>query len=176
MKRFAIFIFLLAACATKPQQPIPARLDVVPPGVLDALCARLQMDAIGTGAPLALVNTTRPLATQQTLSSLMLIAERGARTNGARLNASASDANRTLPISTEQAACRWRPLTPAQGAQLHDEMLIELSAPTSNPFAPREAGLFARASLDGGSASWYWIALVPYGDRWRVRGVSVLVQ
>lgn len=180
MKRIAIIALLLvtAACASKPKVPPPPPPDTISPAALDALCARLQMDAIATGTPLALVTTTRPLATQSSITSLLLIAERGARSNPQRLGMTMMEGNRALPFSTEGASCSWKTMTPAQAATLRDEMIVELSAPASNPFSAREAGIFARVSLggEGMSASWYWISLVPYGDRWAVRSVSVLVQ
>lgn len=180
MKRTAIIaLLLLAACASKPKVPPPPPPDTISGAALDALCARLQMDTIASTAPLALVTTTRPIATQQSISSLILIAARGARTNPQRLAMTMAEGNRILPISIEEStACAWKPLTPAQAATLHDEMIVELSAPASNPFNAREAGIFVRVSLagEGVSSSWYWIALASYGDHWAVRGVSVLVQ
>lgn len=180
MRRIAIIALLLlcSACASKPKTPPPPPPDTIPAMAIDSLCARLEMDAIATGAPLALVSTTRPLATQQSISALMLIQERNARTNPQRLAMTMVQGNRTLPVSTEGTNCGWKSITAAQVAGLHDEMIVELSAPTPNPFSQREAGIFARVSLggEGMSASWYWISLVSYGDRWAVRGVSVLVQ
>jgi len=170
----ATVAILLAACSSAPKPPpltAPA-WDAVPPAVLDALCSRLRMDAIATGAPLAIVSTTRPLATQQSLSALIYLM-RG-RPIAERVASAVVDGNRSMPVTTEGAACAWRAVTPAQLPRLQDEMVIELSAPALHPLAPREAGLFARAAVGGEHASWYWVTLVPHGDRWGVAGVSVL--
>lgn len=174
--RGLITIALLAmtlACATRPAAPLTAP-DTVPPAVLEALCGRLRIDAIASTAPLAIVSETRPLATQQSMGALA-ITSRG-RVNGNRIAASAVEANRVLPLAVQDGQCTWRPVAPAQLHRYRDEMLVELSAPAANPFAPREAGLFARVTVGGEGASWYWISLVPYGDRWAVGGVGVLVQ
>ena len=133
------------------------------------------MDAIASGAPLALVGTTRALATPETLSALALVS-RGGRTSRSRVAASAADANRSIPITTEGASCSWRVIPVNQIDRHRDEMLLELSAPMLHPFASKQAGLFARASVGGQGASWYWISLVPTGDTWSVSQVGVLVQ
>jgi hypothetical protein len=167
-----------AGCASQPKTPPPPPPDTISATALDALCARLQMDAFATGSPLALVNTTRPLATQTSVSSLMLIAERNAHTNPQRLGMTMVQGNRALPVSIDGSSCAWKSITLAQAASLRDEVIVELSAPAPSPFSARDAGIFARVSVggEGSSASWYWIALAAYGDRWAVRGVSVLVQ
>ena len=175
MNRLLIVLpFVFFACASPPPAAPPPRIDVVPVAALDAFCARLQMDAIASGAPISIVSTTQPLATQQSVSSLRLVA-RG-RNKPSNVAQSAADANRALPVSTEGSTCRWRPVAVADIDRHYDEMLVELSAPAANPFSPREAGLFARVTVGGEGAAWYWIAMVPYGERWRVAGVSVLVQ
>jgi hypothetical protein len=135
----------------------------------------LRIDAIASSAsPLAIVRTTRPLATQQSMSALAMTA-RG-RVKGGRIAASAQEANRELALQTAGTSCTWRPIRVADMAAHHDEMLVEISAPAINPFAPKQGGLFARMTVGGEGASWYWISLVPYGDHWAVGGVSVLSQ
>ncbi len=166
-------IALLAACATQPAPP-PTAPDTVPAAALDALCARLRIDAIASTAPLTIVRTTRPLATQQSMSALAMTA-RG-RVKGGRIAASAQEANRELALQTSGTSCTWRPIRVADMAAHHDEMLVEISAPAINPFAPKQGGLFARMTVGGEGASWYWISLVPHGDQWAVGGVSVLSQ
>ncbi|HEX8408626.1 MAG TPA: hypothetical protein VF883_07170 [Thermoanaerobaculia bacterium] len=170
----AVVAALLAACSSAPKPPpltAPA-WDAVPAAVLDALCTRLRMDAIATGAPLAIVSTTRPIATQQSLSALVYLM-RG-RPIAERVASAVVDGNRSIPVTTEGSSCAWRAVPAAQLPRLRDEMVIELSAPALHPLAPREAGLFARATVGGEHASWYWVTLVPHGDRWGVAGVSVL--
>jgi hypothetical protein len=166
-------IALLTACATQPAPTLTAP-DAVPAAALDALCARLRMDAIASTAPLTIVRTTRPLATQPSMTALAMIA-RG-RVKGGRIGLSAQEANRELPLQTAGTSCTWRPIRVADMAAHHDEMLVEVSAPAINPFAPKHGGLFARVTVGGEGASWYWVALVPHGDQWAVGGVSILSQ
>lgn len=144
----------------------------MPPAVLDALCARLQMDAIATGAPLAIVDTTRPLANQQSLSALSMTAI--GRVKGDRIGLSAAEANRAIPLMFAGTSCEWRAVRVADLPRVRDEMVVELSAPMINPFSPKEGGLFARVSLGGENASWYWVTLAPVGGGWAVGIVHVL--
>ncbi len=167
---------LLLACATpapKPQLTAPD-WTTIPSGVLDGLCARLQMDAIATGAPLAIVSTTRPLATPQSLNALAILAK--GRVSGDLVTKSVAEMNRALPVTTEGATCNWRTIAAEQLAAHRDELMVEVSAPSLNPFAPKSGGMFARVSVGGEGASWYWITLVPHNGRWAVGPVYVLVQ
>jgi hypothetical protein len=170
------FCFLLSCAAPPPAKPqlVAPQWDAIPPGVLDTLCNRLRMDAIATGAPLAIVGTTRALANQQSLSALAFAARSGRTT--ARAGTSVTDANRAIEVVTAGSSCAWKKITPDDAARLYDEMIVELSAPALHPFSSREAGLFARVSLGGQGASWYWISLHPAGDRWAVGSVVVLSQ
>lgn len=166
---------MLVACAMNPPPPLAAPAwDTIPAGVLDALCTRLTMDAIATGAPLAIVTTSRPLGTSEAISALAR-AGRG-RTKYSRVAASMEEANRSIPVTTAGSSCAWRPVPETQLDRVRDEMLLELSAPLVHPFLPRQAGLFARAAVDGQGPSWYWVTLAPHGDAWSVVSVTVLVQ
>jgi len=170
-----LFVLLLTACAASSNNPplVAPQWDAVPPPVLDALCARLQMDAIATSGALAVIDTTQPLATAQSFSALSVMAVGPVKSD--RLVTSAAEANRTIPLMTTGTACEWRPIRAADRAQHRDEVIVELSAPAINPFSRKQAGLFARASLEGATPSWYWIALVPQGDRWAIGSVHVIV-
>jgi hypothetical protein len=89
---------------------------------------------------------------------------------------SAAELNRTLPVVSEGATCRWRPIAASQLDAHRDELVIEISAPGIHPFAPKTGGLLVRASVGGEGASWYWITLFPASGRWVVGPVYVLVQ
>jgi len=172
--RSALCALIFVSCASQPTPQLTApEWTAVPPAVLDSLCARLQMDAIATGSPLALVSTTRPLANPQSLNALALTAKR-VKTDRAAL--SAAELNRSLPVVSEGATCQWRPIAASQISTHHDELIVEISAPGIHPFAPKSGGVLARVSVGGQGASWYWITLIPAGGRWVVGPVYVLVQ
>ena len=178
-RRLVVFLLalLFVSCATQPQQkPQLTAPDwaAIPPGVLDAFCARLQMDAISTGAPLTLVSTTRALANPQSISALALLARGRAKTN--RVPMSTEELNRSIPILSDGPMCAWRAIPASQLDAHRDEMVVELSAPAINPFEPKTGGMFARVAVGGQGASWYWISLIPRGGRWVVGPVYVLVQ
>lgn len=175
MKKF-VLLLLLAGCATQPTRNLAAPdWTSVPPAVLDALCARLQMDAIANpGSPLTVVSTTRPLANAQSLGALALTAK--GRPKADRVALSSTELNRALPVTSDGSTCRWRPIAAARLDAHHDEMVVELSAPSIHPFAPGTGGLFARVSVGGEGPSWYWVTLFPSGGRWAIGPVYVLVQ
>ena len=174
--RVALCALLLSACATKPATaPLTApECDVIPVGVLDVLCSRLRMDAIAGTAPLAIVDTTRPLGTAEAMAALSRMG-RG-RTPAGRVVTSVQEANRKVPVTTTGGSCAWLPVAERDLARHRDEMLVEISSPLLHPYFPRQGGLFARVTVGGEGASWYWIALAPHGTGWRVVQVTVLVQ
>ena len=175
MKKIVLLV-LLAACATQPPKPQLTAPDwpSVPPGILDAFCVRLQMDAIATGAPLALVSTTRPLANPQSFEALARLSRGRVKTS--RVPMSAEELNRSLPIVSEGSSCGWSAFAASQLDAHRDEMIVELSAPAINPFEPKTGGMFARVTVGGQGASWYWITLIPRSEGWAVGPVFVLVQ
>ena len=172
----ALCALLLATCVTPATPIVPPDWTAIPLEVVDAFCARLQTDAIATGSPVTIVSTTRPLATARSMGILPLTVGAPAGTMSNNASESMALMNRTMPITTQGSACPWR-VIPAERYQQHfDEVIVELSAPALHPFSPREAGMFARVTVGGEAASWYWIHLVQTPDGWRPARVSVLVQ
>jgi hypothetical protein len=164
---------LLTACASRPPAPTQApQWDVLPARIADALCVRLKMDAIATGRT-AIVKVTQPLVTTQNLKALA-----GSTTpRGAKQRAAAAVVNRAIPIELGRGACSWEPIDVRDVDKHSDAMLVELSAPILHPFNSHEGGVIARVSLGGNEhQSLYWISMVPRGDQWAVRFVSVLFE
>jgi hypothetical protein len=158
-----LFAVLPIGAAPRPAAP---DWEMVPSGVVDALCQRLKMDAIATGR-LAIVRLTQPLITPQAIATL-------AGPKKVRKAPAAPFVNRAVPIDFTGSDCHWRPIEPEELGQQPDEMVVELSAPLANPYSKGEAGLFVRVTLGGEHPAWYWISLVPRGDGWGVRFVFVL--
>jgi hypothetical protein len=163
---------LSTACASAPKAPLEApKWDAIPSRVVDALCRRLQLDAIATGRT-AIVKVTQPLANPQSMAALA-----GSTTpRGAKRRANAAVTNRAIPIEIGRGACAWDPIDVRDTAKHSDAMLVELSAPLLHPFNAREAGVLARVSLGDQHQSLYWVSLVPRGDQWGVRFVTVLFE
>jgi hypothetical protein len=164
--------YWLAGCASSTPPPATApQWDVLPARVVDALCRRLQMDAIATGRT-AIVKVTQPLANARTMAALA-----GSTTpRGAKRRANAAVVNRAIPIELVRGQCSWDPIDVRDAPQLTDAMLVELSAPLLHPYNKNEAGVLARVSLADQHQSLYWISMVPRGDQWAVRFVSVLFE
>ena len=147
-------LFLVAGCASKP--PInPPTWTEVPAVVTDAMCGRLRGEAISGDATIAIVQTTQPLVSQRSLQSLGAMYNRAG--NPSAIMQSMASLSQPLPVRiTEQ--CHWKPITTIN-PDAHDEMVLQLSSPFVNPFAPQEAGVFARLSLAGRDAQWYWVPM-----------------
>lgn len=164
-----LVLFLPACASSTPPLLHPPAWEMIPAGVTDLLCSRLQMDALATDT-VAVIRVTQPLVTAEAIAALKSsISSPKARKAGP---GTPQPVNRALPIQFGQR-CAWKPLG-VFDARPADVMLVELSAPIVNPVIPSEAGLFARVSLAGDHPAWYWVALVPHGDDWGARWVYVL--
>ena len=170
-RRIVLCALLLTACASN-QPPVAApQWDVLPARVVEALCARLKMDALATGRT-TIVKVTQPLVTAKNLAALA-----GSTTpRGAKRRAAAAVTNRAIPIELGRGSCAWVPIDVRDIDQHSDAMLVELSAPLLHPYNAKEAGVLARVSLGNEHQSLYWISMVPRGDQWGVRWVSVLFE
>jgi hypothetical protein len=159
----ALLLLLLTSCASAPppEGPLAPEWDAVPAGIADAVCMRLKMDAIATGK-LAIVSTTQPLATPASIGALANIV----RDPKPSRRAASAQVNRAIPITLGGGTCSWNAVPVADIARHSDEMLLELSAPLPNPYSAGEAGLFARVTLGGDYANWYWLPLLPTSGGW----------
>lgn len=160
---------LAMSCASAPPPVVSApEWALIPAGVTDLLCARLQMDALATGDVTA-IRVTQPLVTAE---SVAVLRSSVSSPKAVHRPGTVAIVNRALPIQFGQR-CAWKPID-VFAPRPSDEMIVELSAPIPNPVIPSEAGLFARVTLAGEHPAWYWIALVPKGDQWGARWVYVL--
>ncbi|MGH9420737.1 MAG: hypothetical protein ACRD3J_12240, partial [Thermoanaerobaculia bacterium] len=78
-----------------------------------------------------------------------------------------------LPITIPQG-CSWRVIEPNTAPKYTDTMTLELSPPIANPYVRNSAGLFARLTLAGEAATWYWLPLIPRGESWVAGRLAVL--
>lgn len=165
-------LLLLTACASAPPPPVAKapEWDMIPPGVTDLLCARLQMDALATGTVSA-VRITQPLVNAESVAALRSSIS---SPKAVRHPVTPQLINRAIPILFGPR-CAWKALD-VFDPRPSDEMLVELSAPIINPVIPSEAGIFVRVTLGGEHPAWYWIALVPKDDQWGARWVYVLAR
>lgn len=172
MKRTAVAaaVLLLATCTTSAPRPVSPSWDAVPPFVLDALCKRMQMDAIGSTSTLTVIRTTQPIATPGAIGHLGGLSAK--RVDAGQMNLALAEANRVMPLSVTDGDCTWS-LIDASAKRRYDDMIVEITAPFANPAVPGEAGLFARVSLDT-QQEWYWISLAPRGGAWAVRYVNAV--
>jgi len=169
----AFCLLLFSSCATTapaPALPHP-EWSAIPTGVVDSFCKRLHDDAIALGGELAIVTTTQPLATTTTMTALSQAYFKRADARGA-VEAMA-DSHGSIPVAFAGSVCPWKPISGIDPTH-RDMMIVELSSPLANPYVHNEAGLFARVSLGGNEASWYWIPLVQRGGAWSVGHITPL--
>jgi hypothetical protein len=158
----AALLFTACRTAKPPEGPLAPEWDAIPPGIAEALCVRMKMDAVATGT-LSVVTTTQPLASPISLGALANLGMSRPRKDA---GAATAQVNRAIPVTLAPGTCRWRPVALGDIRKHSDEMLLELSAPLPNPFVNHEAGMFARVSLGGENANWYWLPLLPSGSGW----------
>ena len=170
MRRLLPALILLAACATTPPPatPVVPDWDQLPAGIAAALCQRLQLDGIGsTGADIAIVRVTQPIASAQVLALL------------GKPRRPAAVVHRALPVATMSGGtggCSWKPIDALDPARQYDRMVVELSAPVANPAARVDAGIVARVSLGGTHPNWYWMELVLTPGGWAVGRIFPLAM
>lgn len=172
MKRLALCL-LLISCATKPDAPPAApEWDAIPLGVIDTFCLRLKSEGLAEGAPVAVVSTTQPIASMNSLAALAGPTPRRANAQEAAVALQASQ--KSIPLTLGGGGCSWIAVDSVQAYRRADQMIVELSAPMSNPFERGQAGIFVRVSLAGEHGQWYWISLLPRDGGWVVGYIQTL--
>jgi len=174
--RFTFSFLLLAfalSCATQPDAP-PSfpEWDAIPLGVMDTFCLRLKSEGLAEGAPVAIVRTTQPIASMSSLAALAGPSPRRANAQEAAIALRASQ--KSIPLTLGGGGCSWIAVDSTRAYQRADQMIVELSAPMSNPFERGQAGLFVRVSLAGEHGQWYWISLLPRAGGWVVGYIQAI--
>ena len=176
MKRIAIVLLLMTGCATAPAPP-PPRLPqwtAIPATVLDSFCSGFRDEGISSATTINLVKTAQPmLISAPSMEALSNSFFYHGQLDPARAAASAGAGATELPITIPQG-CAWRVIAPNTGAKYMDTMTLELSPTIVNPYSRNSAGLFARLTLAGESATWYWLPLIPRGESWVAGRLTVL--
>lgn len=162
MKFIAVVLLAVASlhCASAPPIAAP-QWDVVPVGIADAVCQRLQTESFG--GDLVLVRITQPIVTSRSLAALFPMQRRPPQLT--------PPPTRAIPVESFGSTCKWTVIDVAQRDRYHDAIVVEFSAPLINPAEPKAAGLFARTTV-GGAHEWYWVSLRPQGDQWTFAGVA----
>jgi hypothetical protein len=149
--RIALLTSLLAlACASAP--PPPAAPSAVPSAAVEAMCGRMRTE--GMTADLRVVRMTQPIVTPAVISSLADVTFDQGKASQPVMPAG--------PLPVEPASCSKVTIDSINSKRDADVMVLQFSAPFSNPFSRRQLGVVARISLGDESPMWYWI---PIGQR-----------
>jgi hypothetical protein len=151
-----LLLALLAACAHKPPPPTPIPPPAVPRAAVDAMCGRLKSE--GVNGEMRALKMTQPLVTPE---SVMALAEAMSYSGHAKPQISVPA---SVPVETS-GSCVTRALD-SVGPRDSDVMVAAFSSPLENPFARGTLGVFARVTLGGEAATWYWIPIGPRGGTW----------
>jgi hypothetical protein len=166
LKRCLAVLLLLCACSSAPPPPplVAPEWDVIPEGVVDALCQRLHGDRFNDD--MVMVKLTQPIVTTSAIAALYPLKDRPLEMN--------APPTRAIPVTTT-GGCKWRAIDASQRSRYRDSVVVDLSAPLLNPVVKKEAGVFARVST-GDESEWFWIAFRSHEGAWvlsEVRAISV---
>jgi hypothetical protein len=170
------FALLAASCKSAPPPAVPPPWTELPPVISEAVCMRARSEAVGTEAPIAIVKTTQRIVNGQSIDAL-------AHAYGVSFGGPAQAADliarrlTELPVLLPMSgggSCAFRPIDAHDQGRVTDVMLLQLSSPFVNPFTKRESGLFARLSVGGHDATWYWIPIAERKGLWLVGTVLPL--
>jgi hypothetical protein len=170
---FLVSGFWFIACSsTPPPAPLVPEWAAIPPGILETFCLRLKAEGVAEGAPVAIVSTTQPIASMSVIGAL---AGPSPKRGSIQLAAEAlQQSRRTIPLTLTEGRCAWIAVDSAKAYQRADQMIVEMTAPATNPFRRGEAGIFVRVSLAGEHGQWYWLSLLPSSGGWIVGNIEAL--
>lgn len=138
------------------------QLTAFPEAAVDAMCSKLKSE--GMTSEIRVVNHTQPIVTPASLKALGDVGFGSGRADPDAVRAVVITP--LIPVALKGKSCVTRFIAPAEAESSHDVMVIEFSSPFRNPYSPRHIGTFARMSLGGAGATWYWIPLNMRGDQW----------
>lgn len=174
-------VVLATGCSTTGRQH--GALLEVPNGAFSALCEAFQKEE-GFDSAAVTVVLRRTRAIYETFALRTLHQVGSLDVSEAEQDAARDEVLRTnfLPkevqLPSAGGLCRWELSDRAYGHFLgHGQLLLELSNPLDDPFVQgtkARTGVFARHSIGGEAATWYWIALERTGDEWKASGVFQL--
>jgi hypothetical protein len=170
--RVLAIVAMLGGCYSASDQPLAAPdWDTVPAGVLNALCQRLKMDGTVGAGDVVVLNKTQPIASTHALA--VLGSNEANKPTIERASQALQFGLKTLAVEVDPT-CGWTAADAVDLRRHSDVVIVEISAPVANPYVPPQAGIFARVSVGGDNASWYWISLVPIGGGWAVGTVTTV--
>jgi hypothetical protein len=133
-------------------------------------------EGVASEAPIAIVRTTQPIVSGQSIDALAHgygASFGGPAQAAALINQKLKEMPVLLPTGGT-SSCTFRPIEASEARRVTDVMLLQLSSPFVNPFARGESGLFARLSLGGHDASWYWVPVAERKGQWLVGSIIPL--
>ncbi len=168
MKRTLPALLLLAACATATAPPKKApEWTTVPAPILNAFCARLRGEGVARDSQILVLKMTQPLITASSIDGLgQAFFKRG---NSVMMSEALNAVVKPIPLTIPTSgSCTWLPIDAVDRRRDHERIILELSTPFVNPYSRGESGLFARMSVGGQAAEWFWIPVAERNGEWAI--------
>jgi hypothetical protein len=167
-------VLLLASLAlsvscrsTRPAVPArePFTWTRIPSGVLDSLCATsIRNEGIGRQTTIHVVPRSQSLVSVASLIGLRraYFVKPGKGLEQTPQMAQTITAElMSIPVDIPQTghSCAWAILDHFDRARDNDKMILQISTPFANPYSKTEWGAFARLTVGGEAASWFWVPM-----------------
>ena len=164
-------VALCLSCRSAPAiaEREPVTWSRVPSSVLDALCASsIRNEGIGRQTTINVVPRSQSLVTAASLVSLRrayLVKPGKGLESTPQLAQSIAGELTSIPVEIPTAgrSCNWATLERFDRARDNDKMILQVSAPFANPYAKSQWGAFARLTVGGEAAAWFWVPMMTRG-------------
>ena len=162
-----LLLFSVSCASPKPPMVAPV-WTTVPPIVLEALCSKLKDEGVPSATSIAVVKMTQPLASGRAVAALANLSFKKKKGSAHAADDVSATMSR-MPVSIPNGGgCAYHPIDALDRERDADMMVVQVSSPFVNPYAPNEAGVIAQYSLGGQASQWYWIPFGKRGDEWGV--------
>jgi len=160
-------VALSLSCRTAPAviEREPFTWSSIPSGVLDVLCASsIRNEGIGRQTTINVVPRSQSLVSTASLVGLRrayFVKPGKGLANTPQIAQSIAGGLTSIPIEVPAAgrSCNWATLEHFDRARDNDKMILQISAPFANPYSKTEWGAFARLTVGGEAATWFWVPM-----------------
>jgi hypothetical protein len=160
-------VALCLSCRSAP--PVVGREPVtwsrIPSGVLDALCASsIRNEGIGRQTIINVVPRSQALVSAASLVSLRrvyFVKPGKGLEKTPQMAESIAAGLPSIPVDLPAGgrSCNWAILEHFDRTRDNEKMILQISAPFANPYSKTEWGSFARLSVGGEAAAWFWVPM-----------------
>jgi hypothetical protein len=167
--KFLVALAALALFSCRSTKAVVAREPFtwtrIPAGVLDSLCATsIRNEGIGRQTTIHVVPRSQSLVSVASLVGLrrayFVKPGKGLEQTPQIAQTIAAELT-SIPVDIPQSghSCAWAALDHFDRSRDNDKMILQISTPFANPYSRTEWGAFARLTVGGEAAAWFWVPL-----------------